>query len=150
LGQFAAQSGTPIHPIGLGEAQSGEGVKMDQNVKGDFGTIRIHEKVIRSLTTIATKEVEGVVKLGTSLKGMVFNIFKSSDASVIKVNIDTNNDVSIAIPVIVAYGYNLPEVASRIQENVRRIIEKSTDLNIKQIDVNIQAVEREAKSENIN
>jgi len=120
---------------------------MDQDVKSELGTIRIHKKVISSIATNAAKEVEGVSRLGTSIKGFLCNTFRRNQGGEIEVNIDTNNEVTIIIPVILTYGSNLPDVASRVQENVRRMIEKSTDLNIKQIDVNIQAVEK--SSENV-
>lgn len=115
---------------------------MEQNVKGELGAIRLHEKVISSLAMIATKEVEGVARLGSCLKSVLYSCFKFNYTGVISVHIDSDNSVSVNIPIVVTYGYNLPEVASRVQENIRRMIEKSTDLNVKQIDVSIQAVER--------
>ncbi|MBU2541180.1 MAG: Asp23/Gls24 family envelope stress response protein [Candidatus Omnitrophica bacterium] len=118
---------------------------MDQNVKSELGTIRIHKKVISSITTNAAKEVDGVADLGYSLKSFVSKLFGLNLGGIIDVNIDNNNEVTISVPIIVSYGYNLPEVAAKVQENVRKMIEKSTELNIKQIDVNIQAVEKEAK-----
>jgi uncharacterized alkaline shock family protein YloU len=119
---------------------------MDQNVKSDMGTIRIHKKVISSIAIIAAKEVEGVVRIGSSIKSILFSSIKQNPVGAIEVDIDSNsNDVSLVVPIVISYGYNLPEVANRVQENIRKMVEKSTDLNIKQIDVNIQAVEREAK-----
>ena len=115
---------------------------MEQNVKSDFGTIRIHKKVISSMASIAAKEVEGVCKLGTSLKSAIYSLVKRGSAGTIEVNIDTNNEVTITIPIVVSYGHNLPEVAGKVQGNVRKVLEKSTELNIKQIDVNIQGVEK--------
>lgn len=123
---------------------------MDQNVKSELGTIRLHEKVISSIAAIAAKEVEGVAKIGTSLTGVLHSLLKLNYTGAIEVDIDNNNYVTVTIPIVVHYGYNLPDIASRVQDNVRKMIEKSTDLNIKQIDINIQAVERRAKSENIN
>lgn len=123
---------------------------MDQNVKSEFGTIRLHEKVISSIAAIAAKEVEGVAKIGTSIAGVLHSLLKLNYTGAIEVDIDDNNYVTVTIPIIVHYGYNLPDIASRVQDNVRKMIEKSTDLNIKQIDINIQAVERRAKNENIN
>lgn len=118
---------------------------MDQNVKSELGTIRIHKEVISSIATNATKEVDGVARLGSSIKGAVYNLLRQQKTADIEVNIDNNNEVSIIIPIIVSYGYNLPEVAAQVQKNVGKMIEKSTELSIKQIDVNIQAVEKEAK-----
>ncbi|MEW6170097.1 MAG: Asp23/Gls24 family envelope stress response protein [Candidatus Omnitrophota bacterium] len=114
---------------------------MNQNIKSEIGTIRIHKKVISSIATIAAKEVEGVARVGGSIKGFIYSLLKQNQAGSIDVNIDNNNEVSLTIPIVVMYDYSLPEVASRVQENVRKMIEKSTELNIKQIDINIQKVE---------
>ncbi|GEM_PF-121703 len=123
---------------------------MDQNVKSELGTIRLHEKVVSSIAAIAAKEVEGVARIGSSLAGVLHSLLKLNYTGAIEVDIDDNNYVTVTIPIVVHYGYNLSDIASRVQDNVRKMIEKSTDLNIKQIDINIQAVERRAKSENIN
>ncbi len=114
---------------------------MNQNIKSEIGTIRIHKKVISSIATIATKEVEGVARVGGSIKGFMLSLLKQNQAGTINVDIDNNNEVTLTIPVVAIYGYNLPDIASRVQENVRKMVEKSTELNIKQIDVNIQRVE---------
>jgi len=108
----------------------------------DLGTIRIHKNVIASISSIAAVEIEGVKRVGTNLKGNLVEAIRSKLISAIKVDINKNEEVKVDIPVIIKYGYNIPEIANRVQENVRNGLEKMTNLSIKDINVNVQGIER--------
>lgn len=108
----------------------------------DLGAIRIHNKVVSSIASIATQEVEGVAKISSSLKSSILDLLGKKYHKGIKVEIDKNNELKIDVPVIVKYGFNLPEIANKIQDSIRKAIEKMTDLSIKEININIQGIER--------
>jgi uncharacterized alkaline shock family protein YloU len=65
--------------------------------------------------------------------------------SAINVEISKNEEVKMDIPVVVKYGYNIPEIAGKIQENIRNNVEKMTSLSVKDININVQGVERGQK-----
>ena len=116
---------------------------MKDSTTTDLGKIRIHKKVIASIASIATCEINGVERIGGDLKSGLYDLIgKKSGSAGITVEFDKNGDVIITVPVVIKYGYNLPEVAGKIQENIRISIEKMTDLTIKDIDVDIQSVEK--------
>ena len=48
----------------------------------------------------------------------------------------------LKIRVIIHYGMNIPVVARQIQDVIQRAVEDAVDINLKEIDVNVQAVER--------
>ena len=50
--------------------------------------------------------------------------------------------MSVALKVLVRYGVNLSDVSRRIQEVVMTAVERTADINLKDVDVNIQGVER--------
>jgi len=109
----------------------------------ELGLIRIHKKAISAVASIAACEIEGVKRLGDDIRRFLFDaIGKNKGAGSIKVEIDANGEVKIDIPLIVKYGYNIPEVASQVQDNVRRNLEKTTSLIIKDININVQGIER--------
>ncbi|MCX5697665.1 MAG: Asp23/Gls24 family envelope stress response protein [Candidatus Omnitrophica bacterium] len=62
--------------------------------------------------------------------------------SYIDVVIDKNGEVRVVIPLVIKFGYNIPEVASRVQENVRISLERMTDVSLKDINVNVKEIER--------
>jgi len=115
---------------------------MQDTTKTDFGIVKIHKKVISSIASIATKEVDGVIKIGGNLKSRILEILRKDDCSGIDVEIDKNNEVKITIPVVIKYGFNLPQVAGQIQDNVRKAMERMTDLSLKEINIEVQEIER--------
>ena len=108
----------------------------------DFGIIRIHKNVIASIASIATIEVEGVKRIGGDFKSGILELIGKKALSVIKVEIDKNEEVKLEIPIVIKYGFNIPEIANKIQENVRNALEKMTNLSIKDININVQSIER--------
>lgn len=108
----------------------------------DFGSIRIYKNVIASIAATATLEIEGVKKIGTDFKTGIMELFGKKWLSTIKVEFDKNEEIKIEIPLVIKYGYNIPYIASKVQENVKNALEKMTNLAIKDININVQGIER--------
>jgi uncharacterized alkaline shock family protein YloU len=108
----------------------------------DLGTIRIHDNVIASIASIAATEIEGVKGIEKNLKSGILELLDKKNLATIRIEKDKNGEIIIGIPLIVKYGYSIPEIANKVQENVRNALEKMTNITIKDIDVNIQAIER--------
>ena len=110
--------------------------------RNELGVLRIHKNVISSISSIAAMEIEGVKRVGSDLKNGLLELLENKLFSVIKVEINKNEEVKVQIPLIIKYGYNIPEVANRVQDNVRLALEKMSNLSIKEINVNVQGIER--------
>ncbi|MDD5282197.1 MAG: Asp23/Gls24 family envelope stress response protein [Candidatus Omnitrophica bacterium] len=111
-------------------------------LRNEIGSIRIHKNVISSISSIAAMEIEGVKKIGSNLKSSLFELFDQKLYSAIKVDISKNEEVRVEIPLIVKYGYNIPDISGRVQENVRQALEKMSNLSVKEINVNVKGIER--------
>jgi len=110
----------------------------------DLGIIKIHKKVIASIASLAAMEIEGVKGVGGDIRTNIYEFLGGKKSlAAIKVDIDKNGEVKIEIPLIVKYGFNLPEVANKAQENVRSALEKMTNLSIRDINISVQSIERE-------
>ncbi|MFA5145213.1 MAG: Asp23/Gls24 family envelope stress response protein [Candidatus Omnitrophota bacterium] len=107
-----------------------------------FGTIKIHKKVIASISSLAAAEVEGVKRVGGDLKSGFLELIGKRSLSAINVEISKSEEVGLEIPLVIKYGYNIPDIAGRVQENVRNALEKMTNLSIKDININVQGIER--------
>lgn len=108
-----------------------------------LGAINIHKNVIASIAYLAAEEIEGVKGIGKNIKANFIELIGLKQKnSGIKVEIDKNNDVHIEIPVIVKYGFNIPDIASKVQENVSNAVDKMTNLSIIDINVSIVGIER--------
>jgi len=110
--------------------------------RNELGVLRIHKNVISSIASIAATEIEGVKRVGRGLKSGLWELWEKKFFSPIKVEINKNEEVKVQIPLIIKYGYNIPEIANRVQENVRLALEKMSNLSIKEINVNVQGIER--------
>ena len=108
----------------------------------DLGLIRVHKNAISSIASISALDIPGVKSIGRSLKAKLMDLITNKGNSDIKVEISKNEEVKIDIPVFVKYGFNIPEIANAVQENVRLALEKMTNLSIKEINVNVLGIER--------
>jgi len=80
--------------------------------------------------------------VGANLKSSLLELVGQKTFLAIKVDISKNEEVKVDIPLVIKYGYNIPDIASRVQENVRQALEKMSNLSVKDINVNVQGIER--------
>lgn len=113
-----------------------------ENSRTDFGTVRIHKNVIIAIAAIAAGEIEGVMRLGHDFKSGILGFIGKKSPVAIKVDIDKNEEVKLEIPLVIKYGFNIPDIATRVQENVRNALEKMTNLSVKDININVQGIEK--------
>ena len=109
----------------------------------DLGLVRIHKNVIASIAALAANEIQGVKRVGGSFTSGLMEFIGQKNLSAIKVEITKNEEVKIEIPLVIKYGFNIPEIAHRAQENIRNNLEKMIDLSVKDININIQGIEKE-------
>ena len=114
----------------------------NEESRTDLGTIRIHKNVIASIASLAAVEIEGVKRIGGDFASGIMELVGKKPLFAIKVDISKSEEVKVEIPIVIKYGYNIPDIASKVQENVRNSLEKMTNLLIKDINVNIQSIER--------
>lgn len=108
----------------------------------DLGSVKIHKEVIAAIAAIAISETEGAIKLKNDLKSSLSEFLGKKDYPGVNVTFDKNNRVGLEVRIYVKYGYHIPDVALKVQENIRSSIEKMTDLDIMDININIQGIER--------
>jgi len=111
----------------------------------DLGVVRIHKNVVASIAAIACMEIQGVKRVGGNFKSGLFELIGKKAAMAIMVEFDKKNsdEVHLDIPLIIKYGFNIPEVASRAQESVRVALEKMTSLLVKDINISVQGIEKD-------
>lgn len=108
----------------------------------DLGKIRIHKNVIASIASLAATEIDGVKRIGGDFKSGILELIGKKATMAIKVDIDRNEEIKIEIPLVIKYGFNIPDISNRVQENISNALEKMTSLSIKYININVQGIER--------
>ncbi len=88
------------------------------------GSISYGRNVVRNIISLAAKEIAGVS--GLHGKGIRIEVF----------GLNINAEVYI----VMEYGYSVPDVAYRVQENIKRGVETMTEYKIDTVNVNVLGV----------
>lgn len=112
-----------------------------EETRSDLGAIKIYKSAIASVAAIAAAEVEGVkgVSRGAWIR---FLELMGAKVTKIRIEIDHNSNVSIDVPLVAKYGCHVPDVANKVQENIRQAVEKATNLSVRDINISIKSIER--------
>lgn len=108
----------------------------------DLGSIQIHKKVLAQLAAAAIEKMEGVHLLEQSFTGGLLDLCGIRTFPGISVTVDKNNQVSLEIKVRVKYGLNIQDIARQAQDAVRASVERTVDIDLKDVNINIQGMER--------
>lgn len=105
------------------------------------GNIRIANEVVGIIAGLAATEVKGVAGMsGGVVDGLSELLKKKNLAKGVKVEVG-ERQAAVDLYVILEYGAKVPEVAYKIQENVKRAIESMTGLEVVEVNVHVQGVE---------
>jgi uncharacterized alkaline shock family protein YloU len=110
--------------------------------KVNLGIIQVHKRVIADMCTAAIAEVEGVSMARNAALEDICGFAGVRKNSAVDVRMDPNGQVSVVVKVVIRYGLNLADVSRRIQDVVMTAVEKMADINLKDVDVSIQGIER--------
>ena len=108
----------------------------------DLGSIQIHKKAIADLTFSALSEIDGVSLIPKDALNKLLEYLGEKRYPGIAVTIDKNSQVTIEVKICVRYGINIQDIARQIQEAVRTAVERTVDITLKEICVNIHGIER--------
>jgi len=106
----------------------------------ELGELRIANEVVGVIAGLAATEVEGVAGMSGGLAGGIAEMLGRRNLSKgVKVEVG-EEQAAIDLFVIVEYGVRIPDVAWKIQENVKRAIEIMTGLEVVEVNVHVQGV----------
>ncbi len=112
----------------------------DVSVDSDVGVVKISEDVVSVIAGIAAGEVAGVTGMSGGLVGDMAEILgKKSLSKGVKVEVG-EKEAAIDLFVVLDYGVRIPEVAQKIQENVKRSVEIMTGLDVVEVNIHVQGV----------
>lgn len=85
-----------------------------------------------------------------SISNLVESVIKKNNdvkQENVKIEFTTNKDIIINIVVSVKDSIVMKETSAKLQENIKMIIKKATDLDVKQINIKIKGIEQEKKTQ---
>ena len=110
--------------------------------KPEAGSIHVHKKVIMEIIDSAVKGVNGVRLVSKNWVGVLGEVFGMKNYPGISIRENRDHSFSVAVNVCVTQGLHIPDIALRTQDAIRKAIEKTVDLELKVVNVNILGIER--------
>ena len=120
-------------------------VKLDENPDG---SVSFATGVVETIAGLAAQEVEGVASMASASTGFADMFTRKSTRNLtkgVRVDID-GGTVAVDVTIVVEYGSPIPDVAKSIQENVKKAIETMSGLDVRNVDVHVQAVSFEREN----
>lgn len=98
----------------------------------NFGQVKISNDVIATIAGIAATEVEGVL----SSSKITDKILRNNG-----ITVQIEEEISkVFVEIGVVFGYSIPEVCFKVQENIIYTLETMTGLKIKEVDVKVTGI----------
>lgn len=102
--------------------------------------ITYKKKVIFSIVSLATQEINGVDSISRNSVSVIKRTFKKNMSKGIIVDYDKNKKVNIDVFVNVKFGYSVKDVSFRVQENIKASVESMTEDKVGQVNVHVVGV----------
>ena len=110
--------------------------------KTEFGSIQVHKNALAEIITAALAEREGVRLIDHTWATRFLEALGERQYPGIKIEFDGQQNVTIEVKICVRYGSKIPEVAKEVQVIIKNAIEKSVDINLKEININVHSIDR--------
>ncbi|NCB72187.1 MAG: Asp23/Gls24 family envelope stress response protein [Clostridia bacterium] len=106
----------------------------------EMGNVNISEDVIVTISNIAANEIEGVAGVYSGIADALLEIFRGKKFNKGVSVILEEEKISVTIIIDVEYGRIIPEVAKKVQENVKNAIESMTEREVNEVNVHVHGV----------
>ena len=106
----------------------------------EMGNVNISEDVIVTISNIAANEIEGVAGVYSGIADALLEIFRGKKFNKGVSVVLEEEKISVTIIIDVEYGRIIPEVAKKVQENVKNAIESMTEREVNEVNVHVHGV----------
>ena len=114
-------------------------ISADKSIKNK-GKVNCNKNVLLSIINLAAKEISGVDSLCSNFSSGLKKLFSSNVSEGVKISYESDG-ITVDIYINIQYGYNISDVAHRVQENVKNGISSMIDVKINNINVHVMGVE---------
>lgn len=104
------------------------------------GKVTCNKNILLSIINLATKEISGVSSLCDNFGNGIKKIFSNNYTNGVKIDYG-NNGIDVDVFINVLYGYSVPDIAYKVQENIKNGLSSMLDVKINAINVHVQGVD---------
>ena len=108
------------------------------------GKITLDRNILVSIIDLATKEINGVESIYNKNRPLINRLFNRYDDGV-QVRFEKNGALTIDVYIKIYVGFNVPDIAFRVQENIRNSL--ATMVALKPMKINVHIVDVECDKE---
>lgn len=105
------------------------------------GKLTCNKKILCSIVSLATREISGVSSLKSNFKSKFLNLFSSEKVPGVLIKFNPNGNVIVDVYITVENGCSIPDVAYRVQENIKNNIASMVDMRTSKVNVHIVGVD---------
>ena len=114
---------------------------IDRNVNNTKGNVTCNKNILLSVINLAAKEISGVSSLSNDFGSAIKKWFSNNYYEGVKISYDNQDNMTVDVYLNVIYGYNVSEIAYRVQENIKNSLSAMIDIDINKINVHVLDVE---------
>ncbi len=108
-------------------------------IKTEYGTIRISDKVMAELAKKVCLSVPGVAAMDARFTEVLPSVITGEDAEGVQISVE-ENEVRAELYFTVYYGVRVPDLAIQVQKDVKDTLKAETGLSVAYVNVNVQDV----------
>ena len=110
------------------------------------GKVTCNKNIFLSIISLATKEIAGVASLCDSFGDGIKRAFSNNYTNGVKIT-DTKDGMEIDVYINVLAGYKVPDIAYKVQENIKNGLSSMVNVQISSINVHVQGVDFSGKED---
>ena len=111
-----------------------------QNNRKARGNVIFGNNILLSVINLATKEIAGVSSIVSNYGSVLSRWFDKNYLDGVRISYQ-NNKTIVDVYINVYFGYNVSEIAYRVQENIKNSIASMIEMNIDKINVHVLGVD---------
>lgn len=112
----------------------------------NLGSVKVSNEVIATIAAVAATQVEGVAGMSGGIVDGIAKLITGTQQITKGIKVDLGEDeVSLDVSIVVKYGTAIPDIAGKVQENIKKAVENMTGLKTTQVNLFIQGVQVETK-----
>ena len=104
------------------------------------GVVTFNKDIVLSVINLAAKEIAGVSSLVANFGSVLTRWFSKNYYEGVKTSY-VNGNMNVDIYMNVYYGYNVSEIAYRVQENIKNSLASMVEMKIDKINVHVLGVD---------
>ncbi len=103
------------------------------------GRVDIDRDILLSIINLAAKEINGVESLTNQYLPWYKKLIKQKSEGV-NIKFDTNSSLKVDVYIKVYIGYSVPDIAYKVQENIKNSLNSMVGLKPNKINVHVYGV----------